>query len=159
MIVAALTICYEPVKRLAHQQRIKTARLPAQRLEVIRSNDINDPVDPVPIDRVRARSIRARRVFTKGDDRVLTLPRRFLPALFAPGWTSGAGKSTFANRSAFYDVVEAASPSTVSICSCAGDLQQYCDRLARPVLFGTIIFRSDASVRQRGSGTGSQDMA
>jgi subfamily B ATP-binding cassette protein MsbA len=113
MIVAALTICYEPVKRLgAISNEFKRGTASLQRLEEVihASNDINDPIDPVSIDRVKGTIKFEHVAFSyKGDDRVLrdvtaTVPAGTVCALVGP---SGAGKSTFANLvPRFYDVVE-----------------------------------------------------
>jgi subfamily B ATP-binding cassette protein MsbA len=113
MIVAALTICYEPVKRLgAISNEFKRGTASLQRLEEVihASNDINDPIDPVSIDRAKGTIKFEHVAFSyKGDDRVLrdvsaTVPAGTVCALVGP---SGAGKSTFANLvPRFYDVVE-----------------------------------------------------
>ena len=110
-IVTALYMSYEPVKKLAAiNSEVKRAQASLDRLEEVLNEPIAiaDPVDPVPVGRLKG-DLRFDAVSFayKADEQVLreitvSIPAGTVCALVGP---SGAGKSTFANLVArFYEV-------------------------------------------------------
>jgi subfamily B ATP-binding cassette protein MsbA len=110
-IVTALYMSYEPVKKLAAiNSEVKRAQASLDRLEEVLNEPIAiaDPVDPVPVGRLKG-DLRFDAVSFayKADEQVLrditvAIPAGTVCALVGP---SGAGKSTFANLVArFYEV-------------------------------------------------------
>jgi subfamily B ATP-binding cassette protein MsbA len=102
-VVTALFLSYEPIKKLgAVNNDIKRGEAALDRLEVVFDEPvtIRDPVNPVPVGRVRGDiSFRSVRFAYKPEEQVLSdvsveIPSGTVCALVGP---SGAGKTTFAN--------------------------------------------------------------
>lgn len=111
-LIAALYNSYEPIKKLgALNSEMKRGTAALERLEHVLNEPvtITDPVQPVPVSRLRGDlSFEAVTFAYKRDDHVLRdvtvqIPGGTVCALVGP---SGAGKSTFANLvPRFYDVI------------------------------------------------------
>jgi subfamily B ATP-binding cassette protein MsbA len=110
-IITALYVSYDPIKKLgAINNEIKRGEAALNRLEHVFNEPmtIQDPAQPIPLDRARGDlSFRNVRFAYKEDEPVLTdvsieIPRGTVCALVGP---SGAGKTTFANLvPRFFDV-------------------------------------------------------
>jgi len=109
-ILAALTVCYDPVKKLgALSNEVRRGEASLGRLEEVLNEPIaiDDPVNPVPVERLRGDvSFKDMTFAYKQGEPVLRdisirIPEGTVCALVGP---SGAGKSTFANLvPRFYD--------------------------------------------------------
>ena len=101
-VITALYLCYEPIKKLgALNNALKRGEASLARLSAVLDEPVTiaDPLDPVPVTRLRGDLAFNQVGFAYGDNQALsdvtvTIPAGTVCALVGP---SGAGKTTFAN--------------------------------------------------------------
>lgn len=101
-VITALYLCYEPIKKLgALNNALKRGEASLARLSAVLDEPVTiaDPLDPIPVSRLRGDLAFNQVGFAYGDNQALsevtvTIPAGTVCALVGP---SGAGKTTFAN--------------------------------------------------------------